>query len=189
MKRGYFNKQTQMFYSHTKANGKQQWYSIESWERKKQAQKDFNKTKRSKDYQKEWYLKNKDRKLELGKVNIQKRKEEAPLKLLFGSIKIGAKRRNIDFEIDFEFILNLWEKQNGKCYYSKVDMKYIAFNKNPFQVSIDRIESSKGYTKNNTVLCCQSINYMKNDYPIESFNLFFNSLQDALKLIEIVKEK
>jgi hypothetical protein len=68
-------------------------------------------------------------------------------------------------------------------------MKYIAFNKNPFQVSIDRIESSKGYTKNNTVLCCQSINYMKNDYPIESFNLFFNSLQDALKLIEIVKEK
>ena len=62
-------------------------------------------------------------------------------------------------------------------------MKLTARQKDPYQVSIDRISSNLGYTEENTVLCCQAINYMKNDYSLEDFNLFKNSLQEALKLI------
>ena len=56
-------------------------------------------------------------------------------------------------------------------------MKYIAFKKDPFQVSIDRSDSSKDYTEDNVVLCCQAVNYLKNDYTIEDFNNFLKELK------------
>ena len=62
-------------------------------------------------------------------------------------------------------------------------MKLTARQKDPYQVSIDRINSNLGYTEENTVLCCQAINYMKNDYSLKDFNLFKNSLQETLKYI------
>ena len=182
-KRGDINPETNKIYSHTRADGKIQWYSLETWEKRKLKQKEFIKTEKSKQYQKEWYKLNKNKKKENSKKNTEIKKEKAPLKLLLNSIKNGAKRRNLEFKIDLEFLLDCWEKQNGKCYYTKIDMKYIAFKKDPFQVSIDRIDSSKGYTKDNVVLCCQSINYMKNDYYIDDFHTFLNSLYHALNLL------
>ena len=182
-KRGYINPETGMIFSHYKGNGKEQWYSQESWDKRIQKQKEFIKTNKSKEYQRQWYLKNKAKKLEQSKINNQKLVEEYPLKALLSSIKSGAKNRNLDFEIDYSFIQKLWDKQKTLCYYTKVQMKLTARQKDPYQVSIDRINSNLGYTEENTVLCCQAINYMKNDYSLEDFNLFKNSLQEALKLI------
>jgi hypothetical protein len=182
-KRGDINSETGMIFSHYKGNGKEQWYSQEAWNRRIQKQKEFIKTDKSKEYQKQWYLKNKDKKLEQSKINNQKLVEEYPLKALLSSIKSGAKNRKLDFKIDYKFIQNLWKNQKGLCYYTNVSMKLTARQKNPYQVSIDRIDSNLGYTKENTVLCCQAINYMKNDYSLKDFNLFKNSLQEALKLV------
>ena len=36
-------------------------------------------------------------------------------------------------------------------------------------VSIERIDSSVGYTPENTILVCQAINRMKSDFPLNSF--------------------
>ena len=182
-KRGDINSETEMIFSHYKGNGKEQWYSQEAWDNRIQKQKEFIKTDKSKDYQRQWYLKNKVKKLEQSKVITDKLVEEYPLKSLLSSIKSGANNRKLDFKIDYEFIQNLWETQNGLCFYTKVPMKLTARQKNPYQVSIDRIDSNLGYTTDNTVLCCQCINYMKNDYSLEHFTLFINSLQEALKLI------
>ena len=182
-KRGYIHPKTGMIFSHYKNNGKEQWYSQEAWDKRKQKQKEFIKTDKSKEYQKQWYLKNKAKKLKQSEINNKKLIEEYPLKALLSSIKSGAKKRNLDFEINYEFIQKLWKAQKGLCNYTKVPMKLTARKKDPYQVSIDRIDSSLGYTEKNTVLCCQAINYMKNDYSLEDFNLFKNSLQEALKLI------
>lgn len=182
-KRGDIHPETGKIFSHYKGNGREQWYSQEAWDKRIQRQKEFNKTDRSKEYQKQWYLKNKAKKLKQSKINSKKLVEEYPLKALLSSIKSGAKNRKLDFEIDYEFIQKLWKIQKGLCYYTKVPMKLTARQKNPYQVSIDRIDSSLGYIKENTVLCCQSINYMKNDYSLKDFNLFINSLQEALNLI------
>ena len=184
-KRGDTHSETGMIFSHYKGNGKEQWYTQEAWGRKIQKQKEFIKTDRSKEYQKQWYLKNKAKKLRQSKISSKKLVEEYPLKALLSSIKSGAKNRNLDFEIDYEFVKKLWKIQKGLCYYTKVPMKLTARQKNPYQVSIDRIDSGLSYTKENTVLCCQAINYMKNDYSLEDFNLFKNSLLEALKLIKI----
>ena len=182
-KRGDIHPETGKIFSHYRGNGKEQWYSQEAWDKKIQRQKEFIKTDKSKEYQKQWYLKNKTKKLEQSKISSEKLVEEYPLKALLSSIKSGAKHRNLDFEIDYKFIQKLWKIQKGLCYYTKVPMKLTARKKDPYQVSIDRIDSSLGYTEKNTVLCCQAINYMKNDYSLEDFNLFKNSLQEALKLI------
>lgn len=40
---------------------------------------------------------------------------------------------------------------------------------NYYNVSIDRVDSTVGYTKDNIVLCCDSINSMKNSMPKEFF--------------------
>jgi hypothetical protein len=182
--RGDINFETEMIFSHYKGNGKEQWYSQEAWNKKIKKQKEFIKTDKSKEYQKQWYLKNKVKKLKQSKINSEKLIEEYPLKALLSNIKSGAKNRNLDFKINYEFILKLWKVQNGLCYYTKIPMKLTARQKNPHQVSIDRINSNLGYTEENTVLCCQAINYMKNDYSLEDFNMFKNSLQEALKLIK-----
>jgi len=184
-KRGYIHSETGMIFSHYKGNGKEQWYSQEAWNKRINAQKEFNKTDKSKEYQKQWYLKNKAKKLKQSKINSKKLVKEYPLKALLSSIKSGAKNRNLKFEINYDFIEKLWKTQEGLCYYTKVPMKLTARQKTPYQVSIDRIDSNLGYTKENAVLCCQAVNYMKNDYSLEDFILFKNSLQEALKLIEI----
>ena len=36
-------------------------------------------------------------------------------------------------------------------------------------ISIERIDSSEGYTKGNTILVCQAINRMKSDFSFEDF--------------------
>lgn len=179
-KRGDYNEDKTKIFSHYRHSGKMQWYSVEAWNRRKQKQKEFLKTEKSKIYQKEWYEKNRSKKLIASKTNRKIRNEEFPLKSLLSTTKLGSKKRNFEYSIDIEFILNQWDKQQGLCYYTKVPMLYTSCKKDPFQVSIDRIDSSKGYTPENTVLCCQSINYMKNDYPLEKFIEFLNSVKHYL---------
>ena len=70
-------------------------------------------------------------------------------------------------DIDREFIIKLAEKQNNKCAISNIDLDW---KKNsPKKVSIDRIDSNKGYTKDNVRLVCHQVNIAINNYNIESF--------------------
>jgi hypothetical protein len=81
-----------------------------------------------------------------------------------------AKKKNINFDLDIEFIINLYEKQNGLCALSK---ETLTFERNNFKnLSIDRVNSSKGYTKDNVQLVCEIVNCMKLDLNVEDFILF-----------------
>ena len=182
-KYGEINPETGKVFGSYRANGKIQWYSLEAFNKRKKYSKDYYDSDKGKQYHKNWYMLHKDDHNKKSANAHIRAKEELPLNLLYGSIRQGAKRRNLEFEISIEFIYELWKKQKGLCFYTNIPMKYIAFNKDPFQVSIDRIDSSKGYTIDNVVLCCQAINYLKNDYTLEEFNKFLMNLFEALKLI------
>lgn len=81
--------------------------------------------------------------------------------------KVRAKKKGIEFDISSEHVWDLIEKQNGKCFYSGKQLGLI-FNENlRDMMSIDRIDSSRGYTKDNVVLCCAAVNSMKNSMTIE----------------------
>ncbi len=81
----------------------------------------------------------------------------------FALWKANAKRRNIPFE------LNLGDIKSSPliCYYTGTKL---TLNTNqPNTISLDRIDNSKGYTKDNVVFCCQFVNYMKGTLTHEQF--------------------
>lgn len=98
-----------------------------------------------------------------------------------------AKERSIKYNIPFnitkEYIKDLWDKQNGKCAISGVDMTF-EFNKGRVatNVSIDQINPRKGYTVENVQLVCSVVNQMKSDLDIDTLLMFCeNILQNAKK--------
>ena len=77
--------------------------------------------------------------------------------------KTGAKKRNISFEITLSDL----EKIPMICYYTGVPL---TLERNEwYSISLDRLDSSKGYTKENIVFCCGFINRMKNNLTYGQF--------------------
>jgi hypothetical protein len=87
--------------------------------------------------------------------------------------KDRAVKHKIQFDLTVEYIQQMLEACNWRCYYSGVRMNLETGNGkgnfNHLKVSIDRIDSAKGYTANNIVLCCRIVNSMKSDLGVEEF--------------------
>jgi hypothetical protein len=82
----------------------------------------------------------------------------------------SAKRRAMDwdreFDLDENYLKELFKYQNGCCCYSGIPFDIDDKN---FTWSIDRVNSVKGYTKDNVVLCTNIMNIMKGSLTIEEF--------------------
>lgn len=99
-------------------------------------------------------------------------------------IKGTAKKRDFDFNLTREYLLELWNKQNGKCYYTKLSLKLITDHDNfggydqpdLDVLSVDRLDSSKGYIIGNVVYACNGINKMKGSVPELEFHKFLDIL-------------
>ena len=91
-----------------------------------------------------------------------------PIRTRILAAKHRAKTKNFGFDIDEEFIIDLYNKQNGKCYYSGLDISIDNLSKGNI-FSIDRIDSDLGYLKSNICLTLGEINTMKLDLRLENF--------------------
>lgn len=85
----------------------------------------------------------------------------------FNKVKTGAKHRGIDFNITIEELWEIFQNQNGECAISGVGLKLLGkgsglqdFMKRQ-TASLDRIDSAKGYTKENTQWIHKTVNRMK----------------------------
>lgn len=89
----------------------------------------------------------------------------------WSSIKISAKRRNISFEITIEEAWEQWLKQNGKCAYTdrKLELAILRKDFNKITASLDRINSSKPYAKDNIQWVEKQVNLMKNTMSDKEF--------------------
>ena len=88
--------------------------------------------------------------------------------------------RDTNCNITLEDMLEVWNKQEGKCVYSKVKLepsKTKQSNNQIYTLSVDRIDSSKGYIKDNIQFISIAMNHMKNSM----------THQETLQLIEILK--
>jgi len=111
--------------------------------------------------------------------NVEKNKKNNPMLLLYRCMVNNSRSRSIYVDIKKEDIENLWEDQQGKCYYTGIDMLYTYGANSPYQVSIDRVDSNKAYTLDNIVLCCQAINLAKRNYPVEIFTQFITKIKNT----------
>ena len=73
-------------------------------------------------------------------------------------------------ELDWTVLLELWEEQEGLCAITHSSMTHIAGKgRQRDNVSIDRIDSSLGYTKDNIQLVRYAVNMMKHELSMEEF--------------------
>lgn len=80
---------------------------------------------------------------------------------------IRAKKKNIEWNLSLEFLLSLWEKQQAMCAYSGVPLTFE--DNHPHTVSLDRLDSSKGYTEDNVQFVCTIVNYIKQRFDEDIF--------------------
>jgi len=108
------------------------------------------------------------------KINYQKIKElsknnpRLALSRLLTKIKSRAKIKKQDFDLTIDYIMTLWERQKGKCKLSGLPMTS-GIGSGKMKVSIDRINSNKGYTKRNSQLVRTDVNIAKNDLAQKEF--------------------
>ena len=93
--------------------------------------------------------------------------------------KMSARKRGIPFDetLTSKDLIELWEKQKHRCFYSGIPM---TFDKNDklHLVSIDRVDSSIGYTKENIVLCTYAFNSFKFNYDVETIVKFIQEIKN-----------
>lgn len=81
--------------------------------------------------------------------------------------KARLRNQEYDPEVDWEYLFELWDQQNGLCAYSGLPLSIEA--NHPHVVSLDRVDSSKGYVKGNLQLVSWMVNKMKQDFGEDLF--------------------
>lgn len=99
------------------------------------------------------------------------------LMMKFYNARDRAKSKNLEFNLTYEFIEQLWFEQNGKCALSNLPMTYLlGEGRVPTNVSIDKIDKNKGYIKENVQLVCNAVNQIKSDLNEDEMILFCESI-------------
>jgi hypothetical protein len=106
------------------------------------------------------------------KGNIKSRNKinstiEGKAKIFLQNARKSAIKRNQEFSLTIDDVINCWNDQAETCAYSGRKMTLESGKLNT--VSIERIDSSEGYTVKNTILVCQAINRMKSNFKYEDF--------------------
>lgn len=118
-----------------------------------------------KDCQRERYYHERQRLFENDDVALRYKLQQA----LKGTRR-RSKEKNIYNDLTLDYLMYLWEKQDGKCALTGMQMTYKFYEgRVNTNLSVDRIDSAKGYSKDNVQLVCMAANQMKNDLSMEEF--------------------
>lgn len=90
-------------------------------------------------------------------------------RLMLYRCKESAESKGLHFEIVEKDILDIFEFQDGKCFWSGIQMKPSKIHRYPFKPSPDRLDNSIGYVRDNLVLCCVFMNVGRNSCELETF--------------------
>ena len=99
-------------------------------------------------------------------------------KLKINQAKSRAKKEGLEFNLDPEWMVA--KIRDGKCEVTGIPFSYgppiNGKRINPWLPSIDRIESSKGYTKDNCQIVIAMFNIAKSEWDMDQFLLMVNAL-------------
>lgn len=106
------------------------------------------------------------------------------LKRLLQFAKSRAKAKALPIDIDVDYLLELWDKQEGYCAITGSVLTHHRMGSGArernFNVSLDQKEPSKGYTKGNVQLICLRVNLLKSDMDSAEFYWWIKTLADKL---------
>jgi len=109
--------------------------------------------------------------------------EEGWAKSLLARAKKRAKAKSIEFDLDLDFILWLLREQDYKCAITDVDVSFdneFEGRIDQYRGSLDRIDSEKGYTKDNVQIVCAQVNLMKHQSTTEELLFWSTKIVEGL---------
>lgn len=108
------------------------------------------------------------------KTNNYKNNLEFYFDSKLSSLKKKCELKNIPFDLIKGDLLKIYNSQNGKCYYTGIDITHNKGTLNFNSISIERLDPKLGYTKNNVVLCSFNVNSFKGIMNENEFKEFLN---------------
>ena len=97
--------------------------------------------------------------------------------------KIAKGKAKLKHTIDWMFIMQLLRWSGCRCIYCGIPFKFVA--KDPMNFSIDRIDSSKGYTPDNVQLISTWVNRAKNNLSEKEFFYLISSMNNEANGVQI----
>jgi len=105
---------------------------------------------------------------------LKTRDEKLRLTTKYCSARDRAKKKNLDFNLGNGFLMN-YTINGGVCQRTGIRfMDYknpVRYRQNPWSPSLDRVDNTKGYTKDNTEVVCWGYNRAKSELTSEEFNI------------------
>lgn len=84
-------------------------------------------------------------------------------------IERNARVRDLPFEVSINYLWELYERQNGKCALTGLQINFGEKTTDPNDASLDRIDSNQGYIEDNLQWIHKDIQKMKMDLPQKKF--------------------
>lgn len=115
---------------------------------------------------------------EIYKDNLKVWRNNNIIRVRVSGAKHRAVRKGIEFSITDEDIIEKLREQDDRCYISKVPL---SFNENDwYGMSLDRVDSNKGYTKDNVIIVTKFVNTSKNTLSLEEYIKYTKEVCDNL---------
>jgi hypothetical protein len=106
------------------------------------------------------------------------KQKERRIRLWQNTLIHDSKHRGVENTLTVNDVNEMYESQNGLCYWFKIPLIPSNKPKHPQQPSLDRIDRNKGYTKDNVVLTCYSANIGRNENDLETWKNFLYLLNE-----------
>jgi hypothetical protein len=107
--------------------------------------------------------------------------QERKIRLWENLLVSSSKKRNCEHNITVNDVKELYNKQNGLCYWFKIPLLITLDQKHPQKPSLDRLDRNKGYTKDNVVLTCYAANIGRNEKDVDKWKDFVDLLFNPTK--------
>ena len=91
-------------------------------------------------------------------ANRKRRAQASPRTVMMITLSHGLKRRPTNKPATIDDLMEIFERQSGRCALSGITMTWAKGVVMPTSLSLDRIDQNKGYSADNIRLLCHAIN-------------------------------
>ncbi len=110
----------------------------------------------------------------------------SPFRNLMKVMRLREHKLNKYINVTLADLKELWEKQGGKCPYTGWDLILPISTKDkppktPNRASVDRIDSARGYEKDNIQIVCMMYQFAKNSWSDADVEIFCRAVTERTK--------
>lgn len=105
-------------------------------------------------------------------------------------LRNSAKNRGLEFSLTADWLQHRWNAQQGKCALTGFKMLWHSDKASkhgggaePFLLSVDRVDQTKGYTPENCRLVCHHANMMRGALTDEELGDWIDAIQEHLGVL------